>query len=266
MKYLVCVYTLLLVSVTLRAVGQTGFQVEPPKITFEEQGGRLAPVRVKLTNTSAVRMVVRASCVDWKRDSLGDKQFFPAGTLSNSCCPYLRAQPETVEMAPGTTHEIVVTLAPDRVLTQETHHGMLMLTQINEREISATQGVQVGFIMRVQIGVHLYHVPKAGLSKTMSIDTLLVGSAKGDRQVSMRVRNTGQMNVESAIRVEVTNLVTSEEIKLPSIPVNSLPGERIWVNAALPEKLAKGRYLIIAIVDSGPDVPLQVAELEMEMP
>jgi len=128
------------------------------------------------------------------------------------------------------------------------------------------KGVQVGFIMRVQIGVHLYHVPKAGLSKTMSIDTLSVGSAKENRRVSVRVNNTGKMNVESNIRVEVTNLATSEEIKLPAVPVNSLPGERIWVNAALPEKLAKGHYLIIAIIDSGPDVPLQVAELETDMP
>lgn len=265
MKYVL--YTLLLIAVALRAVGQTGFQVEPPKLTFDEQNGKVAPLRVKLTNTSAVRMVIRASCVDWRRDSLGDKQFFPAGTLPTSCCPYLRTQPETVEMEPGTTREIVVTLAPDRTLTPELHHGMLMLTQINEREISAAQGVQVGFIMRVQIGVHLYHMPKGSLTKTMSIDTIAVGSAKeANRQVSIRVNNTGKTNVESQLRVEVTNLITSEEVKLPAIPVNSLPGERIWVKAALPGKLAKGRYLIIAIVDSGSDVPLQVAEIETEMP
>lgn len=264
MRYLL--FTLLLASATLRAVGQTGFQVEPPKLTFEEQNGKLAPVRVKITNTSSVRMVIRASCADWRRDSLGDKQFFPAGTLPTSCCPYLRVQPETVEMAPGSQQEVLVTLAPDRPLSQELHHGMLMLTQINERELSAAQGVQVGFIMRVQIGVHLYHMPKAGLPKTMSIDTLSVGSSPENRRVSVRVNNTGKVNVESQLRVEVTNLVTSEEIKLPTIPVNSLPGERIWVNAALPDKLAKGRYLIIAIIDSGSEVPLQVAELETDMP
>ena len=264
MKYIV--YTLLLVSVTLRAAGQTGFQVEPPKLTFDKQNGKLAPLRVKLTNTSAVGMVIRASCVDWRRDTLGDKQFLPAGTLPVSCCPYLRVQPETIELAPGTAHEIVVTLTPDQSLTQELHHGMLMLTQINEREISAAQGVQVGFLMRVQIGVHLYHIPKAGLTKTMSIDTMLAGPATENHRVSVRVNNTGKTNVESQLRVEITNLVTSEEVKLPVIPVNSLPGERIWVKAALPEKLTKGRYLIIAIVDSGSDVPLQVAELETDIP
>lgn len=259
-------YTLLWLSVALRVGAQTGFQVEPPKLMFEEQNGNLAPVRVKITNTSNVRMVIRATCVDWRRDSLGDKQFYPAGTFPTSCCPYLRVQPETIEMAPGTQHDVVVTLSPDRPLTQELHHGMLMLTQINERELSAAKGMQVGFIMRVQIGVHLYHMPKTGLLKTMSIDTMVLGPDREHRQVRVRVNNNGKINVESHLRVEATNLATSEEIKLPSIPVNSLPGERIWLTAALPDKLAKGRYLIIAIVDSGSDVPLQVAELETDMP
>ena len=259
-------YTLLLVLVGFRAVGQTGFQVEPPKITFDEQNGKLSPVRVKVTNTSSVRMVIRASCVDWRRDSVGDKQFFPSGTLPTSCCPYLRVQPETIEMPPGTQQEVVVTLAPGQPLSQELHHGMLMLTQINEREISAAQGVQVGFIMRVQIGVHVYHMPAVGLPKTMSIDSMAVAMATENRQVRVRVNNTGKVNTESQLRVEVTNLATAEEMKLPAVPVNSLPGERIWVNAALPDKLPKGRYLIIAIVDSGSDLPLQVAELETNMP
>ena len=259
-------YTFLFIFTALRTLGQTGFQVEPPKVTFEEQNGRLAPVRVKLTNTSSVRMVIRASCVDWQRDSLGDKQFYAAGTLKTSCCPYLRVQPETVEMAPGSEQEVVVTLSPDGPLTQQLHHGMLMLTQINEREIAAAKGVQVGFIMRVQIGVHLYHMPKVGLSKAMSIDTMAVGAVKERHQVSVRVNNTGKINAESQLRIEVTNLITTEEVKLPPVPVNSLPGERIWVNAPLPEKLAKGRYLIIAIIDSGSDVPLQVAELETDVP
>jgi hypothetical protein len=68
------------------------------------------------------------------------------------------------------------------------------------------------------------------------------------------------------MRVELTNLKTAEEVKLESIPVNSMPGERIWVNAPLPAKLPAGRYLVITIIDSGPDVPLQVAELETDVP
>ena len=257
-------YTCLLALTTLRALGQTGFQVEPPRLTFEEQNGKLAPMRVKLTNTSSVRMVIRASCTDWRRDSLGDKQFMPAGTLASSCCPYLRVQPETVELAPGTEQEVVVTLAPDRVSSEQLHHGMLMLTQINEREISAAGWVQVGFLMRVQIGVHVYHVPRVTLPKTMAIDTMYISRDEALRQLRVRVNNTGSINTESQLRVELTNLITAEEIKMPPIAVNSLPGERIWVRAALPEKLPTGRYLIIAIVDSGQDVPLQVAELESD--
>ncbi|QJW89795.1 hypothetical protein HNV11_10605 [Spirosoma taeanense] len=259
-------FLFLFLAITSRTFGQAGFQVEPPKVYFEEKNNKLAPVRIKVTNPSAVRMVIRASCVDWRRDSLGEKQFHPAGSLPSSCCPYLRVQPETVELEPGSQQEVLVSLNPDKLGNQQLRNGMLMLTQINEREIAEAQGRKSGFIFKVQIGVHLYHIPAAVKLKTMEIDTLFLSHNKEVQQLQVRVRNAGELDLESQLRVELTNLQTAEEIKLPPVPVNTMPGERIWLKTLLPEKLAKGRYLIIAIIDSGTDIPLQVAELETDMP
>lgn len=247
------------------AVAQAGFQVEPPKLYFDEESGKLSPVRIKLTNPTKVRMVIRASCADWRRDSVGEKQFYAPGKLPHSCCPYLRVQPETVELLPGGEQTMLVSLNPDRPVPTQLHNGMLMLTQINEREIAEAQGITSGFIFKVQLGVHIYHTPLNAKLKTIGIDTVAMSSGTGERRVRVRVNNTGNRQLESQMRVELTNLKTAQELKLETVSVNSMPGERIWVNAPLPAKLPSGRYLVITIIDSGPDVPLQVAELETDL-
>ncbi|MEZ0607985.1 hypothetical protein ACAW74_05695 [Fibrella sp. WM1] len=264
MKY-ASTFCLLLCLLAGQLKAQSGFQVEPPKLYFDEQNGKLTPMRIKLTNPTKVRMVIRASCADWRRDSLGEKQFFAAGKLPNSCCPYLNVQPETVELLPGGEQTMLVSLNPDKPLPAQLHNGMLMLSQINEREIAEAQGVKSGFIFKVQLGVHLYHTPRNVTQKMIAIDTVAFAKTNADRLVRVRVNNTGSLQLESQMRVELTNLKTAEEVKLEPITVNSMPGERIWVRAALPAKLPAGRYLVITIIDSGPDVPLQVAELETEM-
>jgi P pilus assembly chaperone PapD len=265
MKYIGVGGLLLMWLLSGVAMAQAGFQVEPPKLYFDEQTGKLTPIRIKLTNPTKVRMVIRASCADWRRDSLGEKQFFPPGKLPTSCCPYLRVQPETVELAPGGEQTMLVSLSPDQPVSTQLHNGMLMLTQINEREIAEAQGIKSGFIFKVQLGVHLYHTPRNVTLRTIGIDTVAVGKTGDGQQIRVRVNNTGALQLESHMRIELTNLKTAEEVKLDPVTVNSMPGERIWVKTPLPKAISAGRYLIITIIDSGPDVPLQVAELEADI-
>ncbi len=261
-------YFLSLLLLSFAGQGQSGFQVQPSKLYFNEQNGALTPARIFVKNPSQVRMVVRASCADWRRDSVGNKQYFPPGELPTSCCPYLLVQPETVELQPGEEKEMIVTLQPTQSPATDLRHAML--TQANEHELAAAQKVTASVIFRIQLGVHLYHIPATAKNRSLVIDTLLLPRAEktpadADRQVRIRVANSGDLNAESTLRVELTNLQTAQETKLEPIGINTLPNDRIWVNAGIKEKLPKGRYLIVAILDSGPDIPLQVAELEADL-
>lgn len=252
---------------------QGGFQVQPSKLFFHEQNGTLTPARLLVKNPSPVPMVVRASCADWTRDSTGNKQYFAPGAMPTSCCPYLLVQPETVELQPGEEKEVIVTLRPTGRAVGELRHGMLFLTQANEHELAASQKVTASVIFRMQIGVHLYQIPSTAKNRSLVIDTLALPPANkatpagqpASPQVRVRVRNAGDLNAESTLRIELTNLQTAQETKLSPVDINTLPNDRIWVAAEVKERLPKGRYLVVAILDSGPDIPLQVAELETDL-
>lgn len=264
--YLNRLITLCLVVYTSFVYGQTSFQVESSRLFFSEPVAGVAPTtKLKVKNPGTSRLTIRASCSDWQRDSLGDKKYFPPGTLKTSCCPYLTVQPETIELNPGQEQELLVTLdpatQPNRML-----NGMLMLTQVNEEEWQGKTKSKAQIMFRMRIGVHLYYTPKNVTKRSLSVDTLFIANdTKELKPLQVKIHNTGDLNLDSHVRFELTNLQTSQEYKVESLAVNTMPAETIWLKTELPANLAGGRYLVVAIVDSGPETQLEVAELETEL-
>ncbi len=255
-----------LVVFALCAHGQSSFQVESSRLFFSEPAAGVAPAtKLKVKNPGTNRLVIRASCSDWQRDSVGDKKYFPPGTLETSCCPYLTVQPETIELGPGQEQELLITLNPT-AQSQRMLNGMLMLTQVNEEVWQGKAKTKAQIMFRMRIGVHLYYTPKHVTKRSLSVDTLLVKSGINElKPLQVKIHNTGDLNLDSHVRFELTNLQTSQEYKVESLAVNTMPAEIIWLKTELPANLPKGRYLIVAIVDSGPESQLEVAELETEL-
>jgi P pilus assembly chaperone PapD len=264
--YLNRLFVLWLVIQVSCAYGQTSFQVESSRLFFNEPAsGALPSTKLKVKNPGTSRLVIRASCADWQRYSLGDKIYSAPGTLKTSCCPFLTVQPETVELSPGQETELLITLSPT-VQPKQMLNGMLMLTQINEEEWQGKTKSKAQIMFRMRIGVHLYYIPKNISKRSLSIDTLIVKKdAKETKPLRLRIHNTGDINLDSHVRFELTNLETSQEFTIELLAVNTMSTEKIWLSAELPANLPKGRYLIVAIVDSGPESSIEVAELETDI-
>ncbi len=240
--------------------------MESSRLFFNEPTAGAAPVtKLKVKNPGTNRLIIRASCSDWQRDSVGDKKYFPPGTLETSCCPYLTVQPETIELSPGQEQELLITLNPT-THPQRMLNGMLMLTQVNEEEWQGKSKAKAQIMFRMRIGVHLYYTPKNVTRRSLSVDTLFItNDTKELKPLQVKIHNTGDVNLDSHVRFELTNLETSQEYKVESLAVNTMPAETIWLKTELPINVPKGRYLVVAIVDSGPETPLEVAELETEL-
>jgi hypothetical protein len=242
---------------------QIGFNVSPAKLYFSPRGASEQTLRLHLANPMNTRLVLQATCADWRRDSLGDKVYFPAGTLPASCCSQIKVTPAVIELAPGEKRDILVTLvaAQPEKAAGAIRNGMLLLTQSNEHEVAQLKGTSQ-FIIKAQIGVHLYVLPDANLQPDIAITSMNAGKSGEQRQVKINIHNSGRTLMESLLRVEYLNLETMEELKPDPIPVNTLPGDAFAVITAVPPSLPVGKYLIVAVLDSGPRHPLKVAELE----
>ena len=253
---------ILCVTAVTGCYAQVGFVVSPAKIYFNAKGAGEQTARLHLNNSSNTRLVLQAECADWRRDSTGTKVYSAAGSLPTSCCALVQVSPSIIELEAGEERDVLVTMRPGAAaLSGGLHNGMLMLTQTNEHEAARLRGGSQ-FIIKTQIGVHVYVLPEEAGPPAIAITGMQVARAGEDYSVNVKVHNTGGTLLESIVRLEYTNLETMEEVKAEPVPVNTMPKDAFSVVAAVPKQLPPGKYLIVAMLDSGPGHALKVAELE----
>lgn len=240
---------------------QYGFQVSPAKLYFTHSSVSEQTLRLHLNNSMDTRLVLQATCADWRRDSSGAKVYYPAGSLPTSCCPLVKVTPAVIELAPHEERDVLVTVLADTPTQSTLRNGMLLLTQANEHETARLNG-KSGVVIKVEVGVHLYVLPKESPQPAIAITGMDVAKLGERYQVKVLVENSGGTLLESKLRVEYLNLETMQELKAEPVPVNTMPKEAFNVSALVPSTLAKGKYLVVAILDSGPGQTLKVAELE----
>ena len=245
-------------------MAQVGFEVAPARLFFHQRNGLSQSALVRVHNPTGTRLVLQVSCSDWRRDSNGVKIYSAPGSLTSSCCSSLRISPAVIELAPGEKKDVAITLiAAPKLSMDHISNAMLLFTQNKEQEdLTRPQVAAPQLIIRVQIGIHVYFLPKPDLPAAIDIIGMDVIKPDDQQQVRINVHNTGQTLLESQLRLEYLNLQTMEEVKMEAIPVNTMPYDQFWVAAVPPSSLPSGKYLIVAVLDSGPGIPLKVAELE----
>lgn len=241
---------------------QVGFQVSPAKLYFDYKASEEQTLQLHLSNPMNTPLVLQATCADWRRDSTGEKAYYPPGALPASCCSLIKVTPSVIALAPGEQRDVLVTLVPNqRAKSDEVLNGMLFLTQSNEQEVGRLNRTSQ-FIVKTQIGVHIYVLPRENAQPDMTIIAMDMVRSGEQYQVKVKVHNNGGTLQESQLRLEYLNLETMEEVKAEPISVNTMPKEAFRITANVPPSLSAGKYLVVAVLDSGPSQALKVAELE----
>ncbi|GAB3921953.1 hypothetical protein GCM10028804_18630 [Larkinella terrae] len=242
---------------------QVGFQVSPAKLYFQQKGNAVQTARMHLTNPTNTRLELQATCADWRRDSTGSKVYYAPGTLPGSCCALLKITPSVIELEPGEEKDVLVSISAEpKPAYGKIRNAMIFLTQSNEQELARAKSSAPQLLIKMQIGVHVYLTPEGNSTPDIDITSMDVSKPAQQYQVKVQVQNKGEALVESQLRMEYLNLETMEEVKAEPIAVNTMPQDKFKVVAEVPRNLSAGKYLIVAVLDSGPSQALKVAELE----
>jgi P pilus assembly chaperone PapD len=245
--------------------------VSPARVFFKESGSEhVYSQRVLLQNSSAEPIIFKSSLSDWKRDSVGNKRYFPAGTLPLSNATWVEVQPNVVEIQPHAKQEVTVILHVPQSATKkpELTHSMLFLTQLNAHPSHAAVNgkTNIGVVVKLEFGIHIYYTPEVPEVKNLDFINVTEKELTADNRkihrVGVKVKNTGNVVTDGFLRFEVTEKSSGKELKFPEKPVSILPGDEQTVFLDMPASL-KGSYLIIALLDSGEQTNLKVAKKEL---
>ncbi|QJD96991.1 hypothetical protein HH214_14490 [Mucilaginibacter robiniae] len=253
--------------VPFTSFAQGSLAASPARLFFSSAAGQTVMQTVRLSNSGKSPIIVKASLQDWERDSVGAKVYYPAGKLNHSNAAWLKFSPEIIELQPGQERDVAVNMTiPQGADQASVKNCMLFFTQINEQKEATRQGQkQLAISIRFEVGIHIYYTPPALTKKELNVvafeDRGHVENQEGTfKRLALVVKNTGEVNADARVHLEVTDAGSGEEFKFPDKPIAMLPGARQVVYIDIPAKLAGRKLVAVAMLDSGITSDLKVAE------
>jgi len=252
-------------AVPARLAGQ--ISVDQAELYLQPQAASANVTSFNVRNESSQTVEATVYVMDWTRDEDGENQFVPAGSLPQSCSPYLRVFPLSLRLDPGTQQAVRIGLQGADSLPAT----CWSIIFVEAGSGGATSGRHVSYVMR--LGVKLYITP-SGLSKDgevedMSIDTLRAGAtlpADTARQPHVRVgfRNSGGLPywVRGSIEYRRLDNSVAASDSIVSFPV--LPGARRRFATLIP-KLPSGHYVALVLLDYG-GAEVAAGQLPLDVP
>jgi len=236
----------------------------PTRVFFEGNPEETVTEIITISNSGKDTYEFIVHIQDWKRDSLGNKLYFPMATLPNSNAKYIGLSTTNLKVEPGERKTFPISISIPKEVNSSSTNSMLFFTQTNALEPNTKGKSGMGIKTSLELGIQLFYTPHE--TKIGDLDFLAFEhqnetvQGKQVKRLAIKLKNTGEVNKDSFIKFELTNKLTGEEIKIKSIPIAIMPLDYQWVYCPIADTLAEGEYLAVAILESGADNNLKVAE------
>lgn len=244
-----------------------GISVSPSRVFFKGEPGQTITQSITFTNQSAAPFRFVSRIQDWDRDSIGTKVYYSQGQLPGSNAGWLSLSDPTIDVPAGETRQVNLTMRiPENDNASRLSNSMLFFTQVKEQNQANLSGLGINVLL--EIGVQVYHVPsglRAGDLEFLAFEDrgTIRKNNTARRQMAIKVKNTGAINKDAYVRLELTHTETGDEIPIKAIPIAMLPDAEQWISFELPADL-KGNFLAVAILDAGSQYDLKIAEKEID--
>jgi hypothetical protein len=271
--------TLIVFCLSKKAYSQTdstlkdiGVAVSPSHINFNIKSGESKTYEVTITNETKVKRSFKMSLKDFDMDKSGHETFMAAGSGEHSLSKWISVSPTFVELLPGVKQKIRVTLnVPDTEGANSAAWCVMMIEEAKERQKLESEGgdqkIAFGILPPFAFGVFIYQNPPVVKNNKVEIKNFAVQSIDNKpKNIELTLVNTGDGIAACSAYIQLTNtntgvsrrlLVKSRFVVLPGYTRNYL--------YSLPEKLEKGKYSAVGVLDYGSKDVVEAAEVEFEV-
>ena len=251
---------LFLISLSLSAAAQVpasdtspsgGMALGPARFELEMKPGTETTVVVNLdyhsggAATQPARIV--ASLNDWTITKDGRVEYFPANSRPDSASSWLVYSPGEAAVAPGTIHQIRVTISVPQNATPGDHLTALIIEQRPETLKSQANLRQV--VVRYRMA-SVFYIKVPGLTRKGNFGDLLAESTADGVVVTPTLKNDGNSMIRplASLRVlDADGKVVADVPEIEALPI--LGGSETKQPVKLAKNLAPGNYTVKYRVD-----------------
>lgn len=228
-----------------------GMALSPARFELEMKPGTETTVIVNLdyraggNSVQPVRIV--ASLNDWNITPDGLIEYSRASSLRNSASPWLIYSPGEAAVAPGTIHQIRVTISVPINATPGDHLTALIVEQRPENIKFAQNSRQM--IVRYRLA-SVFYIKVPGLTKKGSVENLYAESTPGGIVVTPTLKNEGNSVIRPTAFLSVIDAegkTVAEMSDLEPLPI--LGSSEIAQPLLIEKQLAPGAYSVKYRVD-----------------
>ena len=249
--------------------GPKGLSVIPATVSFNLAQGQTGTAKVQIVNNLPTKKSFNIYIVDWMRDTTGAHIMAEAGTLPRSCAKWVTLDKKLVEnLEPGQVQDLTVKLnVPDSVdAVKEMKWCLVVIESVKEKILAKdTKTITAGVQQEFRMGVHIYQTPPSVTEKGVK---MLSFTKVPNEKTKYRItcKNTGNTQLDVKSYLELTNLKDPKnKIKVGPKKFPLFPDQKRIVDFSLPDTIKAGKYLIIAAVDGGGDLPLEASQATIEL-
>ncbi|MEI6594664.1 MAG: hypothetical protein WCO28_03810 [Bacteroidota bacterium] len=253
------------------ALKDVGVAVSPSHLNFNVKPGESKTIEVKVTNETKSKRSFKVTLKDFDMDKSGASSFMSAGTGEHSLSTWLNISPTFMELQPGASQKIRVTLTlPDSEGTNRAAWCAMMVEEAKERQKLETdpndQKIAFGITPSTAFGIWIYqNPPNVAVKKVEIVNFALQKLNNKPRNIELTLVNKGDGISFCTTYVELTNTNTGKTQRLLVKRFTLLPGYTRNYLFSLPEKLDKGKYSAVGVLDYGSKDEVQAAELEFKV-
>ncbi len=243
-----------------------GIAVRPVTLEFGLSENQSASQVVRITNALAEAKQFVVYLSDWIRDSTGAHIYTPPGEIDRSCAGWIKLSKNFFELSPGETEELIVTMAhpTDSIRSKQMNWCMLFVETTQEKKIKDTTGMTTTIANKFRVGIHVYQTPPQAVKKELKLlDFIALGA--DNKKVRIICQNQGEIQLQCTSQLEVIAADGTQPIRLTQREFPLFPSQTRYIDYELPSSLPPGKYRLTAVMDAGTDIPLEAAQIVIQI-
>ena len=228
------------------------FDASLAPIKVDGDAGQVANRSFRLTLAKdEQRTQFKVHVEDWWRSEDGRESFYkPAGTLPQSCAPWIKLNPVEAAIGPGETLEVRLSISIPKDAKAGGYWCAFTVDEVLDPLKIRPEGVGVRFLASLSIGVFVNVGPVNRAAKVVDVQMA--------EEAVVKVRNDGNCPLRVEGRLEFIPVGASKPIAKVDFPQTTAlyaPINITTIRARLPDSrtLPSGKYLVRAILDIGLD-------------
>ncbi|WP_139958192.1 WxL protein peptidoglycan domain-containing protein [Flavicella sediminum] len=249
-----------------------GVSVSPAHFHLDLKQGESKTYSITINNDTPVSKSFNLNMFDFNMNGKGKSAFLPAGEGEYSLSKWVNITPTFVELKPREKRKVEFTVSVPNTSEGKKAAWSIIMVELQEARKrldpsnKTASTVALGVVPTYAFGVFVYqNPPNVDVNQVEFVDFYVSDDDEKSKKIAIVSENKGDGIAYCTSYIDVTNLETGEQERLTVKKFTILPGLIRDFIFPIPERLPKGKYLAVGVLDFENSEEIQAAKMEFEL-